>query len=249
MRIKIDNEYCQCQKGEYLLEVARRNSIEIPSLCHNEGLPGLASCRLCIVEVIDRGKRKVVTSCVYPIRSEIEVITNSDKIIRMRKTIIMFLSSRAPNNKYINKLRKEYSVKKVSNINNLKEENCILCGLCVKACDELGTGAIATINRGIKKEVSTPYSEPSQDCIGCGACANVCPTDAIEIEDKYGKRKIWDREFELVSCNICGRKFATREELDFINKKLDNDSYKDICNKCKRKVAGEKFKEIYMDIR
>lgn len=249
MQIKIDGKYYEAKKGEFILNVAKRNNIYIPTLCHNDGLPGLASCRLCIVEVIDNERKKVVTSCVYPITKEIEVITNSDKIKKMRRNIIMLLAARAPHNEKMIKLKEEFNVPSLRFINDFEEENCILCGLCVKACEELGTGAISTINRGITKKISTPYDEPAKECIGCGSCERVCPTGAIKIEEKDGKRIIWNKTFQLVKCSICGKYFATSEELEYTNKKLENKDYELICDKCKRKQAALNFKKVYKDVK
>ena len=83
-------------------------------------------------------------------------------------------------------------------------EKCMLCGLCVSACEALGTGAISTINRGTAKEVAPPFKEPPEACIGCGACAHVCPGDAIEMKEQGGIRTIWDRNFEMLECTGCG---------------------------------------------
>ena len=78
------------------------------------------------------------------------------------------------------------------------KENCILCGLCVKACEAMGTNAISFVDRGTTKKVSTPYDDASKDCIGCGACADVCPTGNISLTDKDGERNIWNKKFNLV---------------------------------------------------
>ncbi len=91
----------------------------------------------------------------------------------------------------------------------LDGEKCILCGLCVQACDSLGTGAISTVDRGCEKRVDTPYSDPSLDCVGCLSCANVCPTGAIAYTQTDSERTIWNRTFKLVRCPSCGRLMGT----------------------------------------
>lgn len=249
MQIKIDGDYYEAKMGEFILDVARRNSIKIPTLCHNPALPGLASCRLCIVEVIDERGSKIVTSCIYPIKKKIEVKTNSEKIIKMRKTIIKLLAARSPGNQAIRELVEEYKVNTDVFAGIFQKDECILCGLCVKACDEIGTGAIVTVNRGIIKKVSTPYDEASEDCIGCGACSEICPTDAIPIEERNGIRTIWNKDFQLLKCLKCGKYFSTKEEFEYINKKLGNEDCELICKDCKRKILAKEFKEIFKGIR
>lgn len=245
MKITIDGIACNAQKGEMLLQIARRNNIQIPTLCHSDALPGLGSCRLCVVEVVDKGRISVVASCIYPVKSEIEVYTHSDKIKAIRKNLIMLLYARAPQDQTIDRLRREYGVpddiRFVGDIN----EHCILCGLCVKVCEELGSSAISTINRGVSKKVSTPYDEPSARCIGCGSCAYVCPTDAIKMEEHDGVRTIWKKNFELIKCERCGKPFATKEQLEYKRKKLMTDCKDTMCESCKKAVIAEKLKDIY----
>lgn len=249
MKVIINSKYYEANKGEFILDVARRNNIEIPTLCHNLGLSGLASCRLCIVEVIDGKSSKIVTSCIYPIQKEIEIKTNSEKIIKMRKNIIMLIAAKSPENKYINKLVKAYGVDYKEFVSEFKNDECILCGLCVKACNELGAGAISTVNRGIVKKVSTPYDEASKDCIGCGACAEVCPTCAIKIEEKNGIKTIWNKDFQLLACSRCGKYFSTKERFEYINNKLKIQDFEILCKECKRKLSANNFKDIFKAMR
>lgn len=247
MNITIDGKQCEACSGEYILDVARRNGIEIPTLCHSDALPGLGSCRLCIVEVIERGRSRVVTSCIFPITREVEVLTKSEKIISMRKTIIMLLSLRAPQNEYMKKLREEYGIsdKEIERFTVDRSEECILCGLCVKACEAMGSNAISTVNRGISKKVSTPYDEPSEECIGCGACASVCPTGAIKFSDFDGQRTMWNKTFKLIRCEKCGHYFATQEQIEYINRKLGSESNEMLCDKCRRVQLAENLKNIF----
>jgi predicted molibdopterin-dependent oxidoreductase YjgC len=200
------------------------------------------------VEVIDKGRSKVVTSCLYPITSEIEVRTNTEKINKMRKTIIMLLHERAPQNEYIQKLCSEYGVDTRTRFANSKDEDCILCGLCVKACEEVGKCAISTVSRGITKKVATPYDEPSADCIGCGACANVCPVNAIKLEEEDGTRIIWNKTFLLLKCQDCGRYFATRDEFEYGMKKAGLEEKEALCDACKKRLNSEKLKSIFENV-
>lgn len=227
------------------MELAKRNNVDIPSLCHKDGIEGQGRCRLCMVEVREGKKTKIVSSCVYPIKDGLEVITNSEKIIAIRKDIILLLLLKTPNNDYIKSLAEDYGVKVPDRYVDYEvKENCILCGLCVKACEKMGTSAISLINRGTTKKVSTPYDDPSKDCIGCGACTEVCPTSAITMTDKNGIRIIWNKKFELVKCSLCGKVYTTEEALHFIESKLGTEEER-ICDSCRKKIISEKFKESF----
>lgn len=241
MQITIDGIKCEANPGEYILDIARRNGIEIPTLCHSDALPGQGVCRLCIVEVIDNDRSRVVTSCIYPVTKEIEVKTHTEKIIEMRKSIIMLLSARAPQNELINKLREEYGIAPVERFKVDNSEGCILCGLCVRACDEVGLSAISTVDRGITKKISTPFDEPSKVCIGCAACAYVCPTDAIKIQESGGYRTIWGKTFEMLQCSSCGEYFITREHYEYVKNRSEHTSDEILCDKCKKKTAAMKL--------
>jgi NADH dehydrogenase/NADH:ubiquinone oxidoreductase subunit G len=250
MKIVIDGKQYEAEHGEYILNVCKRNGIYIPTLCHSDALPGQGSCRLCIVEVIERGRARVVTSCLYPITKEVEVLTKSEKIMSMRKTIITLLAARAPKNQYMRKLKQEYGVldEEIERFKLNDSEQCILCGLCVKACEEVGTSAISTVNRGVTKKISTPYDEPSKDCIGCGACSFVCPTGAIKMVDTGDKRNIWGKTFKLLRCEKCGKYFSTKEHFDYATKKLNESNREVLCEACKKKIVSEKFKDVFENV-
>lgn len=251
MNIIIDGKHCECEKGEFILQIARRNNIYIPTLCHSDALSGIGSCRLCMVEVIDRGRSKVVTACLFPVAKEVEVVTNSDKIKRIRKNVVMLLKARCPENKEIDDLAKYFDVDehRVQRFKLDKTENCVLCGLCTRACNKLGAGAISTVNRGIYKDVSTPYNEISPECIGCESCANVCPTNAIKVTKKDNELEIWGKKFKMIKCSACGRYFATEEHIKFAYKKagMKLDLNKVMCDKCKREKSSKQIAKIYKD--
>lgn len=239
----INGKECIAEKGEFLLDIAERNGIKIPHLCHHESLRGLASCRMCATEVIENGKKRIVTACIFPVMRTISAQTETEEIKNIRKTLISLLMAEVPDHEILSQLAQEYGVGDFSRFSRDKGNECMMCGLCVKACEELGTNAIATINRGTTKKIATPYEEPSLECIGCGSCAYVCPTGAIKLEEEYGKRKIWGKEFDLVKCSICGKYFTTKEQYEYISEKCEMPE-KPVCKKCKQLSTAKKMMEI-----
>jgi NADH dehydrogenase/NADH:ubiquinone oxidoreductase subunit G len=249
MRVIIDGKKCDAEYGEYILNVARRNGVNIPALCHSDALPGQGNCRMCIVEIVDKGKKRIVASCAYPITGEIEIVTNSERIYRIRKTIVRLLSASAPDNEYIKRLKKEYDIPPETRFKVDRDGECILCGLCVRACDEIGVSAISTVNRGTTKRVSTPFDEPSTVCIGCGTCAYICPTEWIKVNEDEGRRVIWNKTFELLKCSECGEYFITREQYEYIKKRYDlADTNELLCDKCKKKGIGDKLTNVLHNV-
>ena len=240
MDVIIDGKTCIAEPGQYILEIARQNDIDIPSLCHHEALPGQACCRLCLVEIEDAaGCRLIVASCVYPVEESIVVYTKSERIIRLRRTVLVLLKERAPGAEGALPLYcHEYGVAGQTRFNEAADEKCILCGLCVKACGELGNSAIQTAMRGVDKAVMPPFNEPPLTCTGCASCARVCPTNAIDWTNNYDQRVIWGKTFPLVKCAACGKPYATAEELAWLHERLlETELNQAYCPECRGRVS------------
>jgi NADH dehydrogenase/NADH:ubiquinone oxidoreductase subunit G len=236
LEVHIDGKSIRAEAGEYILAVAKRNGIPIPTLCHHSAIAGLGSCRLCIVEVDEGSGRKVVASCVYPLKRGCEIVTQSEKIIRHRRLIISMLRDRAPQAAFLQRLCDEYAVPDTGGRYGLPS-NCVLCGRCAAACAVLGNGAISTVGRGTAKKVSTPYDTHSDDCIGCGTCARVCPVEAIECIETRDTRTIWNKTFRLIPCERCGTAFTTKEILDRVREKALAGVNLALCPDCRRKAV------------
>jgi coenzyme F420-reducing hydrogenase beta subunit/ferredoxin len=178
--LKIDDKEVKAKEGTSILEAAKNVGINIPTLCYHKALSTFGSCRLCSVEVVDKsGKNRIVTSCNYPVEEGLVVCTKSEKAIQTRKALLELLLARCPKVPKIKELALEYGVQAPSFWVADENEDCILCGLCARVCDELvGVHAIDFAKRGVEREVTTPYHEFSNDCIGCGACATICPTNS-----------------------------------------------------------------------
>ena len=181
--IMIDGKEINAIEGESILQVAKKVGINIPTLCYNDALESFGACRMCSVEITDnRGRKKIVTSCNYPVVNGLVVETKSEKVFKTRQMLLELLLARCPNAKKIQDLARKYGIEKPSLWIVDPEEDCILCGLCTRVCDEkVGVSAINFANRGVKREVTTPYHTISDDCVGCGACAMVCPTDSSKV--------------------------------------------------------------------
>jgi coenzyme F420-reducing hydrogenase beta subunit len=161
-----------------ILEAARLAGIHIPTLCHHPSLEAYGSCRLCTVQVVKNGRKKFVTACNYPLENGLVVNTCTEEIAGIRKMILELLLARCPQEKRLQEMAGEYGIFKPRFLPD--DKSCILCGLCYRVCEELvGVAAINAQNRGVSRDVDTPYGELSEDCIACGACALVCPTNSI----------------------------------------------------------------------
>lgn len=173
----------EVEKGTTILEVARREGIRIPTLCYHEDLTPYGSCRLCLVEVIRNNWPSIQPACLYPAREGIEVKTDTERVIQTRKVMLELYLARSPNNKAIKALAQEYGVGH-SRYTLPETSDCILCGLCVRACEQIsGRSAINFAHRGSRRTIQTPFEDIAETCVGCKACAFVCPTHTIEIEE------------------------------------------------------------------
>jgi len=177
----INGQEVKGEDGWTVLEAARWHGIDIPTLCHHGAVEPYGACRLCVVEVNDGKRSRVVISCMYPVRSGITVETNTPRVNNVRRWIVQLLLDESPGAPKIQKLAQTFGVapsrfKKVG-----VDIACHLCGLCVRACQEVaGVQALTFANRGISKEITAPYHQRSKDCIRCGTCLYVCPTGAME---------------------------------------------------------------------
>jgi bidirectional [NiFe] hydrogenase diaphorase subunit len=177
--LHIDGREVKATEGMTLLEAAQNAGIDIPTLCHHEKLEPYGGCRLCIVEVENRGRTNLVVSCVYPAEGNLVVTTRSEKIDRIRKMILELQMAHAPDAFELQDLAKEYGADR----NRFEKEAsfCIHCGLCVRYCAEVKQKhAVGFVDRGTRKEISFIPEIAAKECWDCKECFPLCPTEALQ---------------------------------------------------------------------
>jgi bidirectional [NiFe] hydrogenase diaphorase subunit len=174
INLKINGLNVSVEKGTTLLEAARFLGFPIPTLCHVEGLSAYGACRVCTVEIMENSKSRLVTSCTYLATEGLQVRTASSRVIRARKMSIELLLASCPQSKKIQDLASAYGVRRQRF--RQEYEDCILCGLCVRMCEEqMMAKAIGFRGRGERRSIGTPYDRKSEVCRTCGGCMYVCP--------------------------------------------------------------------------
>lgn len=216
IRLTMDGREIETEPGRTILEAAREHGIPIPTLCYHEALEPFAACRMCVVELENRRGGQLAPACTYPCEEGLVVHTNSEKVRRSRRMTIELLMASAAHIPLIRAMAEELGVTMPRF--TMEADDCILCGLCVRACDEIvGVGAISVINRGIEKKVSPPFHIASNVCIECGTCILVCPTGAITLADITGGAQTvhpWESEFAAVHCRVCGHHYLAPKFVD-----------------------------------
>ena len=202
-KIEIDNKTYEVEAGQTILDAAKSAGVSIPTLCHMAGLLPSGACRICVVEVA--GMPSLVPSCSFPVSDGMKIQTHSPRAILARKTIVELLLANHPDDclycvrnqdcqlqslaadlgvrrrRYIG-ARSRYK-EDVSSPSIIRDpEKCILCGKCVRVCEEVqGVSAIDFVGRGSAAHIGTAFEEGLNlsSCINCGQCIVVCPTGAL----------------------------------------------------------------------
>ena len=204
VNLKINGISVSVPAGTTVLEAAKSIGINIPTLCYMKEINEIGACRVCVVEV--KGARSMVTACVYPVSEGMEVVTNSEKVIKARKTTLeLILSDHKKDclscarnlNCELQKLALEYgcnayrfggAISKAelpdASTDYLVRDNakCVLCRRCSATCAQIQEVAVIGANeRGFKTNISCAFEEPlsTSPCVACGQCINVCPTGAL----------------------------------------------------------------------
>lgn len=166
------------EKGSTLLEAVEFFGFPIPTLCHMEGLSPYGACRLCVVEIGEGPNSKLVSSCTYPAEEGLKVRTASSRVMKARKIVLELLLASCPQSKVIQDLASAHNVRQQRF--RQEHEDCILCGLCVRMCEEqMMAKAIGFRGRGQNRSIGTPFDVTSEICRQCGGCMYVCPACSL----------------------------------------------------------------------
>jgi predicted molibdopterin-dependent oxidoreductase YjgC len=222
-----DNKIAAAQ-GRTILDVAEENGIFIPHLCHDPRLKPYGACRVCLVEV--EGARGPVPSCATPVAEGMVVKTDTVALYEIRKTIVELLLANHPTEcltcqsagncalqdlAYMfgieelrfNGERKKQTIEDYNPVIERDHRKCILCGRCVRICDEvMGIRVWGFVNRGFDAVVTTPYEQSLFDtkCVFCGQCVSTCPTGALTEKLSKYRGRIWETEQTQTVCPYCG---------------------------------------------
>ena len=202
--IEVNNKIIEAVPGETILSAVTRAGIKVPTLCYMKDLAPSGACRICVVEV--DGMRTLVPSCSYPVQEGMKIHTNSPRAIRARKTVIELLLANHPDdclycvrngNCQLQSLAEEYGIRERHFPCSKKKEHmldatspsiirdqakCILCGKCVRVCEEIqNVAAIDFVKRGSKTVIAPAFEQSLNvsSCINCGQCVLACPTGAL----------------------------------------------------------------------
>ena len=174
IELSINGLHVSVEEGTTILEAARFLGFPIPTLCHNDGLSPYGACRLCVVEIGQEPNTRLVSSCTYPVEEGLKVRTASTRVMKARRMITELLLASCPQSKTIQDLASAQGI----NRQRFKQEyeDCILCGLCVRMCEEqMMVKAIGFRGRGENRSIGTPFDIKSDVCRLCGACMYICP--------------------------------------------------------------------------
>ena len=164
----------QAEEGSTLLETAKFYGLEIPTLCHNDGLTPFGGCRLCVVEIGEGLRTKLVSSCTYPVEEGLVVRTDSARVWKSRRMMIELMLAMAPGSKILQDMASQFGVTQVRF--KVRDTECVMCGLCTRICaEQMDAESIGFQNRGHKRKISTPFDMRSDVCRLCGACMYICP--------------------------------------------------------------------------
>ena len=176
--INIDGANIKAARGSSVLDVALEHGTCIPHLCRVPYIESIGACRLCIVEHVVNGWPKVTTSCTLLVQEGMVILSNTEKIRKLRRNVAELLVSEAPNSRAIQDVAVRCGVTDVRY--PFRNSDCVLCGRCVQSCPgTFGVKAIGFVGRGKDRRVDSPFDLRSKLCRECGSCIDLCPMTIV----------------------------------------------------------------------
>ncbi|MFN7647769.1 MAG: NADH-quinone oxidoreductase subunit NuoG [Acidobacteriota bacterium] len=224
VNVTINGVPVQAENGALLIEVARQNGIEIPAFCYYEGMSLQAACRMCLVEV--EKAPKLMAGCTLPVAEGMVVRTESEPVVKARKTTLEFLLSNHPLDcpvcdkggecelqdmtfKYgvgesrFTEVKQHVPEKQWSPVVFYDAPRCILCYRCVRVCNEgMGVGALGISYRGVNAEIIPSHGD-HLECDECGSCIDICPVGSLTSGIYRYKTRPWEMEHVGTVCTHC----------------------------------------------
>ncbi len=229
VQVEIDGVPLTVGAGTSILRAARESGIDVPKLCSTDSVEAFGSCRMCLVEV--EGRRGYPASCTTPVEEGMKVRTQTEKLARLRRNVMELYISDHPLDCLTCAANGDCELQDMAGVVGLRDvrygfegENhldgatdasnpyfhfdaskCIVCSLCVRACDEVqGTFALTIQGRGFDSKVSAGIDEGFlySECVSCGACVQVCPTATLQ-EKSIVEHGLPDHAVET-TCAYCG---------------------------------------------
>ncbi|MBM3783051.1 MAG: NADH-quinone oxidoreductase subunit NuoG [Acidobacteria bacterium] len=224
VNLTINGTAVQAPAGMLLIDAAKLAGIEIPAFCYYEGMSLQAACRMCLVEI--EKAPKLMAACVVPVAEGMVVKTESEPVVKARKTTLEFLLTNHPldcpvcdkggecelqdmvfrygaGESRFTEVKHHVPEKQWSPVVFYDGPRCILCYRCVRVCNEgMGVGALGIVNRGVVSEIAPSHGD-HLECDECGACIDICPVGALTSGAYRYKTRPWEMEHTGTICTHC----------------------------------------------
>jgi NADH dehydrogenase/NADH:ubiquinone oxidoreductase subunit G len=225
--LTIDGKKASVSEGTNLIDAADSVGVHIPNLCYMKGMRGVGACRLCLIEV--EGGRGPVAGCITKVKDDMVVNTKTEDIQKTRKFIIDLILSMHPmdcmtctkagvcnlqqyaydfeiKESSLTRKKMGYPVDEANPFIKRDPDYCVLCGRCVRTCQEQGTNVLEFMGRGVGAKVVTAMDKPLQEseCTFCGSCVDACPVNALLEADRWKKGREWEYAKTDSTCLSCG---------------------------------------------